>query len=121
MTIKDFKVGQTVCILSYKRYSNREPSYTETTVKKVGRKYVTTAYHDSQFERYPNINYALREHVEWGYPSYLFLSQKDAEEYVERCDLAQWLSEATRNPYRLCYSLDQLRRIKVILTEGDAT
>lgn len=76
MTIKDFEVGQTVCILSYKRYGNSEPSYKDTTVSKVGRKYVTTTYGDSQFEAHPNIDYALMEHIDWGHPSYLFPSRK---------------------------------------------
>lgn len=121
MTVNDFEVGQTVCILFHKRYGNSEPSYKDTTVSKVGRKYVTTAYGDFQFEAHPNIDYALTEHIEWGHPLYLFPSRKDAEEHVERCDLTKWLSEVTRNTYRLRYSLDQLRRVKAILTEGDAT
>ncbi len=117
MTIKDFSVGQPVCVLSFNKYMRQEPSYKETTVAKVGRKYVTTVYGDKQFEKHPNIDFALTEHVDWGYPSYLFASRKDAEEFVERCELAQWVSTATRGSCQYKYSLDQLRRVKAILTE----
>lgn len=117
MTIKDFIVGQPVCVLSFRRHMKQEPLYHETTVVKVGRKYVTIIYGNKQFEKRTNIDFALLEHVDWGYPSYLFPSRKDAEEFVERNELAQWISTATRSSYQFQYSLDQLRRVKAILTE----
>ena len=119
MTIKDFTVGQPVCILSFKMSGEREPFYRETSVVKIGRKYVTTAYGASQFEKHPNIDYALLEHIDYGNCSYLFPTRKEAEEFVERCELTRWLSEATRGSYRLRYTLDQLRGVKAILTEGN--
>jgi len=119
MEIKDFKKGDTVYVLS----QNRGKSViSESTVKKVGSKYVTidnsweTRYQKETFSDNDNFLYEV---TEYGERSYLFVSKKEAEEYVEAEQLELFLRSQNWNRANK-YSLAQLRAVKAIL-EPDTT
>ena len=115
ITIKDFKKGDKVYILSENRGRDEKPSINETTVASVGRIYVTTS--DGSWQaKYRNWNAEyLYEKVEFGESRLLFKSRKEAEEYIEKCDLALWLGCISTFDARK-YSVEQLRKVKEILS-----
>lgn len=113
MNIKDFKVGQRVCILTYLR--NEGYRKTVEIVTKVGRKYIYTAP-----ETYPTFETpyeksycknGLVEARDWGEPNLLFATEKDADEHLEEKELKRWFRTANYNHY----TLQLLRAAKNIL------
>lgn len=115
ITIKDFKKGDKVFILHRSAIRKAEPTITEREVYSVGRTYVTIGTERCWQSRYMNWDTEyLREKVDYGEPSLLFKIRKDAEQYVEKCDLALWLgllsvSEANN------ISHEKLKKVKEIL------
>lgn len=82
MTIKDFKVGQTVFIMREDYHKRGKYKITEEEVIKVGRKYVTIGgFWEPRFEETGANRPYLVEHVECGTPGMLFLSRKAIDEY----------------------------------------
>lgn len=118
MTIKDFKVGQTVYLVGdYRTQKDRFRSI-EAEVVKVGRKYVTISGNwGLQFEGTAESRPYLIEHTEIGARRLLFPSSKAVDEYREREELKTWLRTAAGWEKIDCYTLAQLRAVKKILEE----
>lgn len=116
ITIKDFKKGDTVYILTRNCGRNKEQTISEEKVASVGRMYVTIG-NGAWSQKYMNRESEyLFEKANCGESRLLFRTRKDAEEYIEKDNLALWLgcisvSEAEK------YSIEQLRRVKEILKE----
>lgn len=124
MTIKGFKVGQTVVIVGdggVARASRR--GRVEAMVTKVGRKYVSAMPVGGGYEakyREPESETCgyLIEQTETGSPRLLLPSIHAADAYYEAEELRRWLINAAgwSSVYR--YSLEQLRKVKQILEFG---
>lgn len=113
LTIKDFKKGDTVYILQENMGRNTMSVVSERTVLRVGRTYVTldTAWEEKFMDW--DKEYLL-EKCDFGEKKLLFKTRADAEGYIEKCDLAQWLSRISVSQAEE-YSLEQLRKVKEIL------
>lgn len=114
MKIKDFEPGQTAYILRMHVGRNQDPEIIETSVEKVGRKYVTVRY-GSRYEEDIDNPYGLIESADFGERSFLCPSRTDAEMYIERHKLQIWLWNIGNRHGK--YTLEQLRRVKEILEE----
>lgn len=118
MALKDFTIGEKVCIKCYCRYP--EPHYEDRdgVIEAIGRKYITVSINgfSRKFEvdcRYPN-KYNC---VETGHSAYtMFKTEQDYCDYKEHEELRKWFYKLTTDSKVL--SLDQLRRIKAIVEEG---
>lgn len=120
MTIKDFKVGQTVYILGDGRYERNKRLETAAEVVKVGRKYVTiSGSFGSRFKETSSSRPYLVELVECGTPRLLFLSSEAVDEYREREELKMWVRTASDWGKIDRYTLAQLRAVKKILEADD--
>ena len=114
MQIKDFKKGQTAYILNLHKGRNTEPTIHETTVKSVGRTYVTT----ERGTRYRSSDdaYSLDEAPDRnGYQRHtnLYPTRDAADAIIEREALRIWFMRAGSHAHE--YSLEQLREVKRIL------
>lgn len=106
---KDFTEGELAYAVSLR---GRCFSIIPTVVKRVGRKYV---YTQSGYDYEPchgNENYLI-EHIQM---SLLFVTEREAMEYLERIQLERWLSNVFSNRNQR-FSLDQLRKVKEILSD----
>lgn len=113
LELKDFAVGDSAFILTENMGRNTQPEIKETTVKKVGRKYVTIDnWSESQFIE--GKDEYLREKVSYGEARLLFKNIQDVETYIEKKELARWL-RCTSVSKSESYSLEQLRKVKEIL------
>ncbi len=116
MTIKDFKVGQTVYVMGDGRWERNKYVATEAEVVKVGRKYVTISGNcGTQFKDTSERRYYLIEHIECGTPRILFPSREAADEYREREELKTWVRTAAGWTNIDRYTLTQLREVKKTL------
>lgn len=116
MTIKDFKVGQSVFVMR----ERDKRSITEAKVVKVGRKYVTiSGAWETQFKETASSRLYLVERVEYGTPCFLFPSKEAADEYREREELKVWVRVAAGWDKIDRYTLEQLRAVKKILGAGE--
>lgn len=123
MKIKDFKVGQTVTVLSVKR--GREPGCAlyEYTVTRVGRKYV---YAEMASRPYPREFCLAKEDDEFltAAADYgmekdkLFPTRKEAQDYLALQGLRQWVRDAVSWSRIEGYTLEQLQAVKRILTDN---
>lgn len=121
MTIKGFKVGQTVVIAGdggVARASRKGRA--EAVVTKVGRKYVSAMPADGGYEtkyREPENERCgyLIEQTEIGSPRLLLPSIHAADVYYETEELRRWLITAAGWGSVHRYSLEQLREVKKIL------
>lgn len=119
MTIKDFKVGQTVFIMGDGRTQRDKFSTTTAEVVKIGRKYVTISGNwATQFKETHESRPYLIEHMEYGAPRLLFPSREAVDDYIEREELKTWVRTAAGWEKIDRYTLAQLRAVKKIL-EGD--
>lgn len=119
MTIKNFKVGQTVFVMGDGCTQRDKYGTTEAEVVKVGRKYVTISGNwGSQFKEASLSRPYLVEHTEYGAPRLLFPSSKAVCEYLEREELKILLRMAMSRENIDRYTLEQLQAVKKIL-EGD--
>lgn len=118
MTIKDFKVGQTVYIIGDFRTQKDRFRSIEAEVVKVGRKYVTISGNwGLQFKGTAASRPYLIEHTEVGAPRLLFPSREAVDEYREREELKTWVRTAAGWEKIDRYTLAQLREVKKILKE----
>ncbi|MCD8084433.1 MAG: hypothetical protein LUE86_13235 [Clostridiales bacterium] len=112
--LKDFHTGDVAYELNMHIGSNYDPGIKERTVVKTGRKYVTVNYYDRRFEEDPNPDHdngLITSPVISGL--YLFPERKQAEDFIERYQLALWINGLRVDPCR--YSLEELQRVKEIL------
>lgn len=117
VTIKDFKVGQKIAVLVLRHGRNKEQELYERTVSRIGRKYVV----DDRDVKYCQKSYlkeGLVECREYGERAYIFPKMEEAKDYIEKHELMIWLSRISSTDTRK-YSLQQLRKVKEILGEGD--
>lgn len=113
VTVKNFKPGKTVALLYLHQGTNKKPEIHERIVEKVGRKYVT----DNRGTRYcqgPYLEEGLVESSDFGERGYLFLTKEEAKDYIEKHNLAIWISNISFREARQ-YSLYQLRNVLEIL------
>lgn len=91
VTIKDFTKGNTVYILTRNFGRNTKPVITETTVKSVGKKYVTISAWDRKFKN--SDSEYLYEAVTYGESDLLFKTEQEAKDYIEkkRLSFMAWL------------------------------
>ncbi len=116
MTIKNFKVGQTVFVMGDGRLAHNKYDTTEAKVVKVGRKYVTISGRwKLQFKETSARRFYLIEQTEVGAPRMLFPSKKAVDEYCEREELKTWVRTAAGWDNIDRYTLAQLREVKKIL------
>ncbi len=115
LTIKDFKKGDTVFSVTMNIVGRlKEPDIIEQTVSSVGRVYVTTG-NGSLAQKYADHNSEyLLERATYGESHLLFKTRKDAENYIEKYNLAIWLGTLSI-AHAEKYSLEQLRKVKEIL------
>lgn len=115
LTIKDFKKGDTVFSVTMNIVGRlKEPDIIEQTVSSVGRVYVTTG-NGSWAQKYADHNSEyLLERATYGESHLLFKTRKDAENYIEKYNLAIWLGTLSI-AHAEKYSLEQLRKVKEIL------
>lgn len=120
MNKNDFKKGQKV-YLKYigDRRRGTIGSITETTVKSIGSKYITTTDGDSYAERKFDIANDFREFYTIGGTDYqLYLSKEQIEEENESKVIIKLIvSQFNDYSYKTKLSIDQLRRIKSIIDE----
>lgn len=117
VTIKDFKVEQKIAVLILHHGRNKEPELYERTVSRIGRKYVV----DDRGVKYCKESYlkeGLVESCECGERAYIFPKMEEAKDYIEKHELMIWFSRISSADTRK-YSLQQLRKVKEILGEGD--
>ena len=114
VTLKDFQPGNTAYRLCMHTGTNREPHIAEVTVVSVGRIYVTIGT-KSWSEKYMDNNTTyLHEKANFGEAAMLFRTRADAENYIEKHDLALWLGCISVSKAE-GYSLEQLRKVREIL------
>lgn len=119
MTIKDFKVGQTVFVVGDGCTQRDRFRTTEAEVVKIGKKYVTiNGNWGMQFKEASESRFYLVEHTECGAPRLLFPSREALDEYRELEELKTWVRSATCWDKIKSYTLAQLRAVKKILEEG---
>lgn len=120
MTIKDFKVGQTVYILGDGRRIG-DGKETAAEVVKVGRKYVTISGNWAmQFKETCESRPYLVEHTDYGTARLLFPSREAVDDYIEHEELKMWVRTAAGWEKIDRYTLAQLREVKRILErEGE--
>ena len=117
VTIKDFKVGQKIAVLILHHGRNKEPELYERTVSRIGRKYVVDD-RDVKYCRESYMEEGLVESCECGERAYIFPKMEEAKDYIEKYELMIWFSRISSTDTRK-YSLQQLRKVKEILGEGD--
>jgi len=114
LTIKDFKKGDKAYSLLMNNGRNTEPVITEVEVVSVGRSYVTTE--GVWQKKYQNWDEEyLHEKNDVGESTLLFKTKEDAENHIEKCNLALWLGCLSVMKAE-SYTLEQLRRVKEILS-----
>lgn len=114
MTIKDFTVGQKVYVLQENRGRTAEPIFTERTVAKIGRKYVTLiGMWEEKFEDCGN-EYLI-EHTDFE-RRYLFPDRNAAEAFLKKEQLIRWFSSLNDRKLKAC-SLEQLQKAKELLEQ----
>ena len=120
MTIKDFKPDQIVYVLKTITGKTTEHFIWRYKVVSAGRKYVRAAPYGSDI--YPTEFYIadkdneyLTENKDWGNRELLFLTENDANDYIEKIMLRGWLRKETSEYKIRTYTVEQLRAIKKIL------
>lgn len=122
MTIKDFKPGQTVYVLSRIKGRTTERFIKKYKVVSVGRKYVKAAPENSlkytvEFFVNNETDDFLYENKDWGDKDRLFATEEAANDDIEKDMLRIWLRKATESYKIDTYTLSQLRGVKKILEE----
>ena len=114
VTLKDFQPGNTAYRLCMHTGTNREPYITEVTVASVGRIYVTIGTKTWSEKYMDNDTTYLYEKAKFGEAAMLFRTRADAENYIEKHNLALWLGCISVSKAE-GYSLEQLRKVREIL------
>jgi len=113
VTVKEFDIGQRVFILNMHEGSNTEPEIREENVLSVGRKYVTVD-NGNRYASEEWFHFGLVESIDYGERSFLCSTKAEANNYIEFIKLQIWISSLTRYKVKN-YTLEQLRKVKVIL------
>lgn len=115
--LSDFHVGQTVVIVE----KQRRGAVYQTTVAKIGRKYVTTAgnWGKQFYVNNPKDSYLVEKSI-YGAASLLYPSEEIYQQAVEKSTLEQQIRRSLDWPHISKLTLDQLRRIKAIIEEQEA-
>ena len=121
VTLNNFSVGTTAYAVTEKN-GNGNPEMSEYRVISVGRKYVTVtgmalSVSTFRFGVSAASNEYLAEVVDYGWSKKIFPTKEKAEEYIEKENLRIWVDKALMYSKSKEYTLDQLRRVKVILEE----
>lgn len=128
MNIKDFKVGQTVWVKltgNASRGKSGNDLIEEWEVVTVGKKYIYAKRKGFGFchiEKFEKREYGYSEKIvqktDYCVDYILYPSKKELEEEIEREELSGEISSIFRSFARKeSFSLDQLRRIKAIISE----
>lgn len=117
VSLQDFSVGEKVWIVDEK--SNFNFSIFETTVIKVGRKYVTVDSYNRKYESIPYDQEYLFNKASIGWWSRLFKTKQDAEDFIKKIDVVTELHHTVEkiNRYGSGFSLEQLQKSLEILKE----
>lgn len=111
----EFKVGQEIYILYMHIHSNKEPEVKVSFIETIGKKYITD-YHSRRFYK-ENLSGELFTEDCPGERGILFSSLEAANDYIERYELITWLAKLNVTDFQN-YTLEKLRTVKKILTEG---
>lgn len=116
LELKDFTVGEKAYIVELHQGYNKEPEIIKTTVKKVGRKYVTVDTHNRRFKRHGNI-IGLIEERDYGELGQLYNLYILAERAIEK----EKLIKEIRWDFNCLYKLnnEELKIIKKALERGE--
>lgn len=115
--IEKFKNHKTAYLLKITGYVPEYKNISEVNIVSVGRKYVTVANKAKFAELEHEENY-LKEQTNCGWPRYLFAEKQDALDYVEKKQLAAWLTNFVnfKNDTSLkSLKCETLRRVKSII------
>lgn len=115
--IEKFKNHKTAYLLKITGYVPEYKNISEVNIVSVGRKYVTVANNAKFAELEHEENY-LKEQTNCGWPRYLFAEKQDALDYVEKKQLAAWLTNFVnfKNDTSLkSLKCETLRRVKSII------
>lgn len=115
--IEKFKNHKTTYLLKITGYVPEYKNISEVNIVSVGRKYVTVANNAKFAELEHEENY-LKEQTNCGWPRYLFAEKQDALDYVEKKQLAAWLTNFVnfKNDTSLkSLKCETLRRVKSII------
>lgn len=115
--IEKFKNHKTAYLLKITGYVHEYKNISEVNIVSVGRKYVTVANNAKFAELEHEENY-LKEQTNCGWPRYLFAEKQDALDYVEKKQLAAWLTNFVnfKNDTSLkSLKCETLRRVKSII------
>lgn len=89
--LEKFKNHKTAYLLRITGYVPEYKNISEVNIASVGRKYVTVANNAKFAELEHEENY-LKEQTNCGWSRYLFAEKQDALDYVEKKQLAAWLT-----------------------------
>ena len=115
--LEKFKNQKTAYLLKTTGYVPEYKNISEVNIVSVGRKYVTVANNAKFAELEHEENY-LKEQTNCGWPRYLFAEKQDALDYVEKKQLAAWLTNFVnfKNDTSLkSLKCETLRRVKSII------
>lgn len=117
VSLQDFSVGEKVWIVDEK--SNFNFSIFETTVTKVGRKYVTVDSYNRKYESIPYDQEYLFNKASIGWWSRLFKTKQDAEDFIKKIEVVTELHHTVEkiNLYGSGFSLERLQKSLEILKE----
>lgn len=116
-TLEKFKNQKTAYLLKITGYVPEYKNISEVNIVSVGRKYVTVANNAKFAELEHEENY-LKEQTNCGWSRYLFVKKQDALDYVEKKQLAAWLTNFVnfKNDTSLkSLKCETLRRVKSII------
>lgn len=124
MNIKDFTPGQTAYALKVRRGKTTHHIIMRYTVVSVGRKYVhtkpVTGGYEEQFFKQREEDEYFTEKEDWGGSRLkLFPTEAEAQDYIEKTMLQDWLQRAVTYGKTEGYSLEQLRAVREILEGKD--
>ena len=115
LKLSDFNVGEKAYVLYLHTGYTQSPEIKETTVKKVGTRYVTVTLYDKKFERRGNVE-ALSEKNDFGEIGYLYNSIESAEKEMKRNNLIHNIRTYSCYLYKCSY--EELRTIMDILKKA---
>lgn len=118
ISVKDFHVGDSVWIIEEKSKFNF--TILETTVTKVGRKYVTVDSYDRKYQSIPYDQGYLFNKASVIWRSRLFKTKQDAEDFIKKFDVVSELNHTVEeiNWYGDGYSIEQLQKALEILQKN---
>ena len=115
--IDKFKNHKTAYLLKITGYVPEYKNISEVNIVSVGRKYVTIA-NDVKFAEPEHEENYLKEQTNCGWSRYLFATKQDALDYVEKKQLAAWLTNFVNfknNTSLKSLKCETLRRVKNII------